>query len=117
MSKLQDKFFQRVILSCEILSKLDYIKEYPFSPDRNYKLDFAYPEASVGIEIQGGLYNNRVGGHSSSAGIIRDMEKSNLAQSLGWVVFHYSASMFDNLEKIIKIQNCISSLVLTRLSK
>ncbi len=65
--------------------------EFFFSTERLYRLDYAIPVKwsnstilKIGIEVQGGIWAKGNSGHSSGTGIKRDMDKSNLAQSLGW---------------------------------
>lgn len=65
---------------------IDLIEEYRFNPDRKWKSDYACLEHKILIEQEGGLYGNKIMGHSSSAGILRDVEKYNSATSLGWSV-------------------------------
>lgn len=71
---------------------LEVWPEFFFSTERLYRLDYAIPvsvdgkELKIGIEVQGGIWLKGNSGHSSGKGIKRDMEKSNLAQSLGWFV-------------------------------
>ncbi len=69
---------------------VDVWPEFFFSTERKYRLDFAIPvrkdgsELKIAIEVQGGIWMKGNSGHSSGTGIKRDMDKSNLAQSLGW---------------------------------
>lgn len=63
---------------------IELVDEYLFSPDRNYRFDFAHLPSMTAIEIQGAIWKGGRGGHTSGAGYVRDMEKSNLAMSLGW---------------------------------
>lgn len=58
-------------------------------PSRKFRLDFAHPDALVGVEISGGIW--RKGAHSSGRGLIRDYEKLNLCQMNGWIVFQLSS--------------------------
>lgn len=66
--------------------------EFHFSIERRYRFDYAIPimansgELKIAIEVQGGIWAKGNSGHSSGTGIQRDMDKSNLAQSLGWFV-------------------------------
>ena len=64
-------------------------REFRFHPERKFRLDFAWPEAKIGIEFDGVMM--RTVGHNSLAGILRDSEKSNLAQALGWRIFRANA--------------------------
>jgi len=49
-----------------------------------FKADFAWPEARVVLEVQGGTFV--VGGHSTGPGIERDAVKSLTAQISGWAL-------------------------------
>ena len=68
----------------EIDLNLIVYPEFHFSPDREYRFDYAIPDKMVAIEVQGGIWCKGNSGHSSGTGIKRDMEKSRLATSLGW---------------------------------
>lgn len=59
-----------------------------------YRADFAWPDALVAVEINGGLW--KPGGHSTGRGISRDITKTTLAQLSGWVLIPLSdAHIFD----------------------
>lgn len=58
--------------------------EVPHIPGRRFRLDIAWPEARVGIEVQGGIWTRAA--HSTGTGIRRDIEKRNLGLCLGWRV-------------------------------
>ena len=56
--------------------------EYRFHPVRKFRLDYAWPDHLLGLEVDGGIW---VGGaHGRGTGITRDQEKTNLAAGLGW---------------------------------
>jgi very-short-patch-repair endonuclease len=71
--------------------------EHKFHPLRKYKFDFAFPDIKIAVEYEGGLFMQR-GGHNSPAGIQRDVEKYNLAQSIGWKVIRLHIK---NYQKVI----------------
>lgn len=66
-------------------------REVLFHPTRKWRADYYWPEHRVILEVDGGLYrggantSTALGGHSSVTGILRDMEKGNAAQLLGYV--------------------------------
>lgn len=76
--------------------------EFQFLPDRKFRADYAWPEAMVIIEKNGGIFRggkgggSAPGGHSSALGIIRDMEKSNLAQMAGWTYLQFTPCQLAN---------------------
>jgi very-short-patch-repair endonuclease len=58
---------------------------------RAYVADFAWPEARVVVEIQGGTWVKS--GHSTGTGIQRDAIKALTAAAGGWVVVGLTADM------------------------
>lgn len=56
-----------------------------FHPTRKWRFDYAWPDVKIALEIQGGIF--RGGRHARPAGYVKDMEKMNNAQLLGWRVF------------------------------
>ena len=65
--------------------------EYIFHPTRRWRFDFAFPNAKVAIEIEGGTW--AAGRHSRGAGMEADMEKYNAATLMGWRVLRYTTAM------------------------
>lgn len=59
--------------------------EVVFLPDRKFRADWLWRSPrKVILEVDGGLFQAK-GGHSSGKGILRDQEKSNLAQLAGFL--------------------------------
>jgi len=78
---------------------------------RKFRADYCWPAAMVIVERNGGIFRggkgggSAVGGHSAGVGILRDMEKSNLAQLLGYVYLQFTPQQLDSgaaLEQIRK---------------
>ncbi len=66
------------------------VTEYRFHESRRWRFDYAYPDAKVAMEVEGGVW---VGGrHVRGGGYINDCEKYNEAQILGWKVLRFSHS-------------------------
>jgi very-short-patch-repair endonuclease len=82
-------------------------REWRFHPTRKWRLDFAYPEKRIGIEVQGGTYIR--GAHSRGTGLERDYEKYNQAQVLGWDVYQFSRKMIESGEAIETIKRVLES--------
>jgi very-short-patch-repair endonuclease len=82
-------------------------REWRFHPTRRWRLDFAYPEKRIGIEVQGGTYIR--GAHSRGTGLERDYEKYNQAQVLGWDVYQFSRKMIESGEAIETIKRVLES--------
>jgi very-short-patch-repair endonuclease len=59
--------------------------EYEFAkPDRKWRLDYAWPQQKVAVEIEGGVFVQ--GRHSRGVGMEKDMEKYAEALVRGWKV-------------------------------
>lgn len=69
------------------------VAEFKFHPERKWRLDYAWPERKIGLEIEGGIWirgrSGHGGAHSLPSNIVRDMEKMNEAQRLGWRIFRF----------------------------
>ena len=72
------------------------VREYPFAQNlgRKWRFDFAWPEAKVALEVEGGLFVR--GKHSTGVGIQRDIDKHNMALALGWAVARASNKMVED---------------------
>lgn len=69
----------------------DPVREYRFHPVRMWRLDFAFVDLKVAIEVQGGTFMGGKGAHSRGPQQHKDYEKLNTAQALGWRVFQFDA--------------------------
>ena len=56
--------------------------EYKFHPVRRWRMDIAWVEQKVFLEVDGGIWIN--GGHSRGAQMKKDWEKMNTAAGMGW---------------------------------
>lgn len=63
-------------------------REFKFHPTRMWRLDFAFIDKKIGIEIDGGIWNH--GGHVRGVHYTSDCEKVNQAQILGWKILKYT---------------------------
>ena len=59
------------------------VREHAFAaPERKFRFDWAWPLLKVALEVEGGLFTCQA--HGSIGGMLRDLEKYNLAASMGW---------------------------------
>ena len=67
-------------------------EEYNFDSEigRKHRFDFAFPDFMVAVEINGNAWNVKGGGRH---GQDKDLEKINIAVSMGWKVFQFSPKM------------------------
>lgn len=71
------------------------VEEYNFDHElgRRHRFDYAFPCQKVAIEINGNAWQTAGGGRH---GKDSDLEKMNLAVSLGWKVYQFSPAMLEN---------------------
>jgi hypothetical protein len=76
--------------------------EFVFLPGRKFRADYAWPEAMLIVEKNGGIFRggkgggSAAGGHSTGLGVLRDMEKSNLAQIAGWKYLQFTPRQLES---------------------
>jgi len=68
--------------------KLTPVMEYRFHPTRRWRLDFAWPDIRLAVEIEGGTWG--VSRHTTGTGFAEDCVKYNAAVALGWRVLRYT---------------------------
>lgn len=80
-------------------------REYRFHPTRKWRFDWCWPEGRIAVEFDGIMH--RTVGHNSLAGILRDAEKINEAQRLGWRVFRANAKNVGDGTFVALIENVL----------
>ena len=88
--------------------------EHQFNPDRKFRFDYAWPGDMIALEVEGGIYGGSAangrrykGAHSSISGMLRDIEKYNLAACNGWRVLRvppdqlFSQTTFNMLADVV----------------
>lgn len=55
---------------------------YALQIGREFHADFAWPDAKLLLECQGGVFTGQA--HGSISGILKDNERLNIASRLGW---------------------------------
>lgn len=83
-SAAEDAFEEAII---QIGAQGQYVREYRFSDETDHRADFAFPQWRILVEIDGNIWVK--GGHSSGAGILRDIAKTNLAAVNGWTLLRF----------------------------
>jgi len=83
------------------------VAEYKFHAVRKWRMDYAWPEHRVALEVDGGVWTG--GKHGRGSGIVKDQEKGNHAACMGWVVIRcvpkdlHSAATFAFLKQAMKV--------------
>lgn len=70
------------------------VAEHRFHATRKWRFDWAFLEAKVAVESEGGVWTN--GRHTRGSGFLRDVEKYNTATIEGWRVLRVTPDQIDN---------------------
>ena len=87
--------------------KISYKREVKFHPTRKWRADFIIGKLMV--EVEGGLWLKK-GGHNTAKGIMRDMEKSNAAQAMGYVLLRFTPQQIKSGFALQTIENVLQNL-------
>ena len=102
LSDLEDKLeFQ--LKSAKITG---FTREYKFHPKRRWRLDFAWVDQKIGVEVEGGIWLPR-SGHNTGVGISRDVEKGNALTLLGWKLIRVTGKMIKSGEALNIIESIL----------
>ncbi len=87
---------------------LDPEREFMFAKPlgRRFRSDFCFKNKRLLIEVEGGIWSK--GAHSRPAGILRDMEKNNLATLLGYVCLRFSAEQVHDGSALTMIEKVLN---------
>jgi len=69
---------------CKALKIPEPVAEHRFHPSRKWRFDYAWPDAKVALEVEGGAWTR--GRHTRGAGFVKDLEKYSEATASGWRV-------------------------------
>lgn len=85
-------------------------REFKFAaPDRAWRLDFAWPERRIALEVEGGVYSR--GRHVRPKGFLNDVAKYNAAALRGWLLFRCTPQTLDTLETVTMVKLAYDSRV------
>ncbi|WP_256013155.1 hypothetical protein [Desertivirga xinjiangensis] len=115
--KNKDKYQDPFMMLIKLEFGIDAWPEFYFSTERQYRLDYALPLSKdgkvlkIGIEQNGGIWAKVKSGHSSGAGIQRDMDKVALAASNGWVIISRTPEQMRTKETLLLIKATIEDRI------
>lgn len=82
------------------------VREHRFHPERKWRMDFAWPELKIAVEIEGGVWG--LGRHNRPKGFIADALKYNTAAEMGWTVLRFTGTHIRSgkaIEQLAKIMH------------
>ena len=83
-----------------------FTREYKFHPKRRWRLDFAWVDKKIGVEVEGGIWLPR-SGHNTGVGISRDVEKGNALTLLGLKLIRLTGKMIKSGEALNIIESIL----------
>lgn len=83
------------------------VTEFRFHPDRRWRADFAWPDAMLLVEYEGGVYAN--GRHTRGRGFEDDCDKYNTATCQGWRVLRFTAKHVRNGTALQMIEEVLNA--------
>jgi very-short-patch-repair endonuclease len=78
------------------------VTEYKFHPKRRWRIDYAWIDNKIAIEVEGGSWVR--GRHTRGTGFIKDMEKYNNMTIYGWRLIRVTPQTLNTLETIEMIE-------------
>ena len=87
------------------------VREYRFAPPRKWRLDFAWPDHLVAVEIEGAVWTG--GRHTRGAGFTNDCEKYSAASIAGWTLLRVTGEHIRNGQAIAWLMQALGSWALT----
>lgn len=84
------------IASRQLSGLPDFIPELEFHPVRKWRLDYAWPQRKVALEVHGGVFKKSR--HTTGVGFTKDREKMNEAQLHGWIVIEVTTDQLTSGE-------------------
>jgi very-short-patch-repair endonuclease len=70
------------------------VQEFKFHPSRKWRMDFAWPDQRIALEVEGGIWSG--GRHTRGKGYLADMEKYNEATLMGFKLLRVTPQQMDN---------------------
>jgi hypothetical protein len=88
--------------------------EIVFGPPRLFRADYLWRHAMLIVEREGGLWSKderAKAAHAKPMKILRDMEKSNYAQSLGFVYLRFTPEQLDKGQAMPMIKHFLEGFL------
>jgi len=64
------------------------VREYRFHPARRWRVDYAWPDHKLAVEIEGAVWCQ--GRHTRGSGFVKDIEKYNALTLAGWSLLRFT---------------------------
>jgi len=95
---MTDGYFLKVLRALDIPEP---VPEYRFHPDRRWRLDYAWPDHKLAVEIEGGAWIQ--GRHTRGSGFLNDISKYNELTLAGWRLLRFTPAQLRDGSAILVI--------------
>ncbi|MGA9668284.1 MAG: DUF559 domain-containing protein [Terracidiphilus sp.] len=83
------------------------VREFQFHPQRKWRVDFAFVDDKLAIEIEGGTHS--MGRHNRADGYAADLEKYNALAVEGWSLLRYTPAMVTSGRALSQVADFIDA--------
>ncbi len=104
---MSDSFLEKVLAAELDQAGIVYVRQYCAVAERRWRWDFAFLDARLLVEVQGGLWLPK-SAHTWGKGIRRDYEKHNAATLAGWRVLYVTREMIEKNEALTLIERALA---------
>lgn len=95
-----------LLRQCRMVGAPAPVLEYIFHDTRKWRIDIAWPELRIGVEVDGGVY---VGGrHTTGAGFEKDCDKFAEAACYGWRIIRVTPNLIKSGQAIGWIERLLT---------
>ena len=92
-------------LACAVLRVPAPTPEFRFDPIRKWRFDWAWPDAKLALEVDGGIWVQ--GRHSRGSGQVKEMEKFNAAAVAGWRVLRCTPNQIGDPRTAVLVKRAL----------
>ncbi len=92
--KTKPRQYWQFTMICKSMGLPEPVAEYKFHPTRKWRVDFAWSDINLAIEIEGGIWTSH-SRHTRGSGFSKDMAKYNALTELGWNLLRYEPNKID----------------------
>lgn len=82
-----------------------FVTEHYFAKPRLWRFDFAYPDAMLAVEVEGGGWVH--GRHVRGSGYAKDLVKYAEAVALGWHLLRVDGAMIESNAAVEYVRRCL----------
>lgn len=69
---------------------ISFVRQFYYARPRKLRADFAFPDARLLAEVNGGIFTKTKNAHGSITGILADIDRLNMATLAGWRMLRFT---------------------------